>query len=125
MRGAFATVLWIVCGLGILGAVVALIQSHETWDELGDSSGALDREPRTAPSPGSHAAVIERAAEIRQLLEARNARRERRGEPPLDVEVELRRLAAPPIDAELRAEIRDHVVRTRTSTDRHGSRAKR
>jgi hypothetical protein len=44
------------------------------------------------------------------MLEARNARRARRGEPPLDVEHELRRLTAPAIDSALRAEIRDLVI---------------
>ena len=60
--------------------------------------------------PGSASALLERDTEIRQLLEARNARLERRGEPPIDVEQELTRLTAPQIDAELRAEIRDLVI---------------
>jgi hypothetical protein len=44
------------------------------------------------------------------MLEARNARRRRRGEPEVDVERELGRLTAPAIDDELRGEIRDLVV---------------
>ena len=44
------------------------------------------------------------------MLEARNARRRRRGEPELDVEEELSRLTAPAVDDELRAEIRDLVI---------------
>ena len=48
------------------------------------------------------AAALERDTEIRQLLEARNARRVRRGEAPVDVEQELRRLTAPLVDAALR-----------------------
>ena len=66
-----------------------------------------DSRPRSA-EPG--AALLERDAEIRQLLEARNARRERRGEQPLDIEEELARLTAPQIDGALRAEIRDLVI---------------
>ena len=54
--------------------------------------------------------MLERDTEIRQLLEARNARRLRRGEQPLDVEQELARLTAPRIDGALRAEIRDLVI---------------
>ena len=44
------------------------------------------------------------------MLEARNARRRRRGEPELDIDAELSRLTAPAIDGELRAEIRDLVI---------------
>ena len=44
------------------------------------------------------------------MLEARNARRRRRGEPDLDVEAELARLTAPAVDDELRSEIRDLVI---------------
>ena len=44
------------------------------------------------------------------MLEARNARRARRGEPPIDVEQELAKLTAPRFDAELEAEIRQLVI---------------
>ena len=62
----------------------------------------------------------ERNAEIRQMLEARNARRARRGEPPLDVEQELARLTAPMIDPELRGEIRDLVIARNKRRERLG-----
>ena len=48
--------------------------------------------------------------EIRQLLQARNARLLRRGEPPIDVEQELARLTATRIDSALPSEIRDLVI---------------
>ena len=70
----------------------------------------MDGEGAREPTPGSAAALLERDTEIRQLLEARNARRLRRGEQPVDVELELKRLTAPAIDPELRAEIRDLVI---------------
>ncbi len=44
------------------------------------------------------------------MLEARNARRRRRGEDELDIDQELSRLIAPAVDDELRGEIRDMVV---------------
>ena len=110
MQAAFGTVLWIVCAVGIVFAVAALVTSGKTWDEYGKSRLLLDRELSGAPRQGSAAALVERDVEIRQMLEARNARRLRRGEPPLDVELELGRLTAPGIDAELRSEIRDLVV---------------
>src|SRR5918992_6185543 len=50
-------------------------------------------------------AAAEREAEIRQMLEARNARRAARGEAPVDVDAELRALDAP-ADPELREEVR-------------------
>jgi hypothetical protein len=110
VQASFGTVLWIVCGLGIVFALAALITAGQTWDEYGKNHLLLDRELGGTPKPGSAAAVVERDVEIRQMLEARNARRARRGEPPIDVEQELRRLTAPQIDSELRSEIRDLVV---------------
>jgi hypothetical protein len=110
MHPEFGTVLWIVCALGIVVAFVSLILSGKTWEEYGRSRMVLDHDLMRGPRPGSAAAILERDTEIRQLLEARNARRERRGEPPIDVEQELQRLTAPKIDAELRQEIRDLVI---------------
>jgi hypothetical protein len=111
MQDAFAPVLFSVCGLSILGALIALIRTRKTWEDYGKSSRlVMDRDLAHGAQPGSPAAVVERDTEIRQLLEARNARRERRGEPPIDVEQELARLTAPAVDAELRGEIRDLVV---------------
>ena len=111
MQDAFGPVLFLVCGLSIFGALLALITTSKTWEEYGKSSRlVMDRDlPQGAPL-GSAAALLERDTEIRELLEARNARRTRRGEPPIDVERELARLTAPAIDAELRGEIRDLVV---------------
>lgn len=109
MQSAFGTVVWIVCGVGVLGAVVALLLSGRTWADYGKNHLTLDTESERAPR-GSAAAALERDLEIRQLLEARNARRRRRGEPVLDIEHELARLRAPAIDPELRQEIRELVV---------------
>jgi hypothetical protein len=110
VHAAFGIVVWVVCGLGLLAAFAALVLSGKTWEEYGKDRLLMERESPTGPKPGSAAALLERDAEIRQLLEARNARRQRRGEPPIDIEAELRRLTAPAIDADLRAEIRDLVI---------------
>lgn len=110
MQGAFEPVLFIVCGLGIVGAVVALISASKTWREYGKSRLLMERDEGAAPPAGSAAALLERDSEIRQLLEARNQRRERRGEAPLDIEQELSRLNALQIDGQLRAEIRELVI---------------
>ena len=91
VHGAFAIVLWVVCIVGILAALVALVASRKTWEEFRESALVMDSEAPRAPPAGSVAADLERDAEIREMLEARNARRARRGEPPLDVEAEVQR----------------------------------
>jgi hypothetical protein len=110
MQSAFGTVLWVVCALGIVLAFLALALSGKTWEDYGKNRLLTESELGGGPAAGSAAARQERDIEIRQLLEARNARRARRGEPPIDIEFELSRLTAPAIDDGLRAEIRDLVV---------------
>src|SRR5579884_3378599 len=115
MHSAFGYVIWIVCGIGIVIAGFALASSGKVWEEIGKRGLLMERERGfagggTGASAMSAAAVAERDTEIRQMLEARNARRARRGEAPLDVEDELRRLTTPAVDDALRAEIRDLVV---------------
>lgn len=110
MQAAFGTVLWIVCAFGVVVAIVLLILGRKTWEEYGKNSLVMEGERPDQARAGSVAAMIERETEIRQMLDARNARRARRGEPPLDVEQELARLSEPHIDGALRAEIRELVV---------------
>lgn len=110
MQAAFATVLWIVCGSAIVIAFVALALSGKTWEEYGKNALLMDGDSPREAKQGSAAALLERDDEIRQLLEARNHRRERRGETPIDIESELRRLTTPQIDSDLRQEIRDMVI---------------
>jgi hypothetical protein len=109
VQSAFGIVVVAVVLVGLVCAVVALIASRKTWEEYGRSHLLMDSEQRR-PAASSPAALGERDDEIRQLLEARNARRRRRGEAPLDVESELSRLSTPQIDDELRAEIRQLVL---------------
>src|SRR5581483_730651 len=110
MQGAFEPVLFIVCGLGILGAVLALVSASKTWKEYGKSQLLMERDQDAGPAAGSAAALLERDSEIRQLLDARNHRRERRGEPPLDIDRELSRLTALQVDGQLKAEISELVI---------------
>ena len=116
MQAAFGTVLWIVCGVAAVVAVVALVRSGSTWSELGKGGLVMDRdETRARPSPP--VSVAERDEDIRAMLQARNARRLRRGEAPLDIEAELTRLTAPgaaavagtDVDPELAEEVRQLV----------------
>jgi|SRR5579884_252021 len=108
-HAAFGIVIWVVCLTAIVIAVIALVSSHKTWDDYGKGHLLMDSELPPSPRSSSPTALHERDEEIRQMLEARNERRRRRGEPPIDVEQELSRLTAPQIDPELRQEIRDLV----------------
>ena len=94
----------------MLGAVIALISGRRAWDDYGSDHLLTDSELPRGPAAGSIGALQERDTEVRELLEARNALRARRGEPPVDVEAELARLTAPAIDPALRDEIRDLVI---------------
>ena len=81
---------------------------------LGRSGLSLD-EPDLRPEPvaGSPAAHAEAQEEIRQMLEAKSARSERRGDGPIDIDAEMAALtaAAPaPADPALREEVRQLVV---------------
>jgi hypothetical protein len=107
VNSTFNVVIWVVCVLAVLIAFGALIFSRKTWEDYGKGTIVMDRE-----ASGTTASSGERDTEIRQMLEARNERRARRGEPPIDVEDELARLtaSAPAIDPALREEIRQLVV---------------
>jgi hypothetical protein len=91
------------------------------WDSMGTGPFAILSEQPPRRAPGSPPVPVDpaiQAAEVRQMLEAKSERRRRRGEAPLDVEAETRRLLAAAerprgkaaIDAELRAEVRQLVV---------------
>ncbi|HEX2411954.1 MAG TPA: hypothetical protein VHJ39_12365 [Solirubrobacteraceae bacterium] len=107
MADAFAIVLFVVVGVAAVVAVWALVTSSGSYDRIGRGGLSIgdDRPARRDPVPPA-AAAAEREAEIRQMLEARNARRAARGEPPQDVEAELRALTAPPAGPELRDDVR-------------------
>jgi hypothetical protein len=95
-------------------------RSASAWSSFGKGPFAINSEvlpsPRGAPAPLDPAM---QAAEVRQMLEAKSARRQQRGEPALDVDAEAERLLTTDeekprgeeaIDAELRAEVRQLVV---------------
>ena len=110
VHGALGTLIWIVLIVAAVIALAAITSSGKAWDELGKDHMLMDRDTRQSPRSGPGSVVQERNEEIRQMLEARNARRARRGEEPVDVEQELRRLTdQPQIDPQLRQEIRELV----------------
>ncbi len=96
-------------------------RSAESWRSFGKGPLSIDAEeppPIRNAAPARPVDPAIQAAEVRQMLEAKSERRRRRGEPPLDVAAETRRLlagaeqpeGAEAIDAELRAEVRQLVV---------------
>ncbi len=108
MHASFNTVLWVVCVVAVIVAVAALISTRQTWQDFGKNGLLMDSDAKSRPAASS-VSDQERDEEIRQMMEARNARRLRRGEAPLDVEQEIARLTPPSVDPELQSEIRDLV----------------
>jgi hypothetical protein len=105
VHAAFGIVLFVVVAVGILVAVASFVGRSGLYDQIGRGGLMMDsalREPEiTTPAV--------REEEIRQMLEAQNARRERQGRPLLDIDAETARLLKPQIDAGLREEIRQLV----------------
>jgi hypothetical protein len=96
-----------VVAVAAVAAIVSLVYGRGAYDRIGRSDMSFDRD---ATAPAAQADPF-RDAEIRQLLEARNARRAARGEPPADVDAELQALTAPD-DPGLREEVRTLVEAT-------------
>jgi hypothetical protein len=106
----FGTVLIAVAVLAVVAAAVSFWGSGRIYGVLGRDGGLhMEREPLRSVASGSGPEAQE---EIRQMLEAKSARRERRGEAPLDVDAELFALTQPPagIDPGLRDEVRQLVI---------------
>jgi uncharacterized membrane protein len=111
MQEAFGIVIFVVVGISAVLAVVSLLFRERTYDQIGRGGIGDDREIRpAAPSAGGAIDTGEREEEIRQMLEARNARRAAHGGAQVDVEDELARLTAPAVDPALREEIRELVI---------------
>ena len=123
MQQAFGIVLFAVVGIAAVLAVVLFAGSGEVYRQIGKGALSLrdgtDR-PDGEPVAGSAQATAERDIELRQMLAAKNARRARRGEAPLDVEAELAALVRPQIDAGLEGEIRDLVLARNARRARRG-----
>jgi hypothetical protein len=113
LQDAFFPVLLAVVVGAALVAIVTFIGSGRLYDQIGRGGLSLNEDApygRTAGAAPQETAGV-REDEIRQLLVARNEHRARRGQAPLDVEDELRRLtASTDVDPALRAEVRQLVV---------------
>ena len=123
MESAFPTVLIVVVILAAVAATIAFIGAGRIYQGIGKGAFALDEPDRPigGPAPGTAAYEAEAAAEIRQLVEAKSARREARGEAPLDIEAEIAALTRPaPADEGLRDEVRQLVVASNERRMRRG-----
>jgi hypothetical protein len=105
---AFGTILIAIAVVAVLAAALSYWGSGSVYRRIG-REGGLDMERER---PAASASPAEAREEIRQLLEAKSARRQARGERPLDVEAELAALSdvPAPADAGLRAEVRQLVI---------------
>lgn len=116
MESAFGVVLFVVVFLGAIAAVISFLGSSELYDKIG-RGGIVPQRGQGRPTEAQQhrfAVLHRRRRRARRrdppALAARNERRSRRGEEPLDVEAELQRLTAPAVDAGLREEVRSLVV---------------
>jgi hypothetical protein len=112
MQEAFGIVIFAVVGISVVLAVVSLFFRGRAYDQIGRGGIGDDREIRPAAPSGGAVDLGERDDEIRQMLEARNARRAARGEATVDVEQELQDLTRPSAaaqDPEILEEVRTLV----------------
>jgi cytochrome P450 len=110
VEAAFPLVVIVICVVAIVVAFATFVGAGKIYENLGRGAFALDESDRpTGPEPGSSASRAEADAEIRQMLEAKSARREARGEAPLDIEAEMAELTAPAGSATGDDELRDEV----------------
>jgi hypothetical protein len=109
-------------------AAAAFARSGPAWRGIGKGPFAIEQElPPTRlaqPQPPVDRALQE--TEARQMIEAKSYRRRQRGEAPLDVEAEVRRMLASPgaagpgIDEKLREEVRQLVLASNERRMRRG-----
>ncbi|MEA2350036.1 MAG: hypothetical protein QOG86_977 [Thermoleophilaceae bacterium] len=124
MESAFAIVLFVVVGVAIVAAVIALVTSGGAYGQIGRGGMSIGDERQASGGPAAPPGMggvltpgqaAEREAEVRQMLEARNARRAARGQPAGDVDAELAELlrgpaaAAAAIEPGIEAEVRQLV----------------
>jgi hypothetical protein len=107
-RMEFGTIIIVVSVVAVLVAAASYWGSGRMYRSIGASDLVMEREAGTSAAAPDSAEARE---EIRQMLEAKSARRQARGEEPLDVDAELQALTQPAGgDPGLREEVRQLVV---------------
>jgi hypothetical protein len=108
MQAAFPIVVFGTVGLSVVMSIVFLLSKGSMYDEIGsggfpsEGEGSSSGESPFGQSGSDYDSIAmnpefqraEREQEIRQMLQARSERRERRGEPALDVDAEVAQLMA-------------------------------
>jgi hypothetical protein len=119
---AFGTVLIAACVVAIVVAAVSYWGSGRLYGGIGRGQLGMDRARPRAGRPAQVAGPAEAREEIRQMLEAKSARRQARGEAPLDVDAELAALmrGSPQHDPALRDEVRQLVIARNERRRRQG-----
>jgi hypothetical protein len=108
----FGTVIWIIVLVVAPIAAVLFAGAFGILEQLGRGGMAMEERPhRPVPVANSPAALAEREADIRQLVQARHDRGLARGEPALDVEAEVDRLMALDPSAQPESEQQDAALR--------------
>ena len=117
---AFGTVVIVLAVVAVVVAAASYWGSGRLYSGLGKGEFGMDHDRRQASPASPHGA--EAQEEIRQMLQAKSARREARGEAPLDVDAELAALteAAAAADPALREEVRQLVVARNERRARQG-----
>jgi len=109
MQEALGIVIFVVVGVGAVLAIASLFGRSRLYDDIGRGGLSIgeDRDSR----PAAPVSAAEREDDIRQMLEARNARRAAHGQPAVDVEAELAELTRPSAarDPEILEEVRTLV----------------
>jgi hypothetical protein len=120
------TVILIVVLVAIpFGVLSFALGARQVFDEIGKGAFGMDHDPKASEGPAMPASPAAREAEIRQMLEAKAFRQNARGQSPLDVDAELKRLLEQPVadvrgDPSLVAEVRDLVIARNTRRLRRG-----
>ncbi len=92
-------VIIIVVLIAVPIAAIAFAGAGAVYREIGKGMFAMDHEnPSAGPSLESKAGRAAQQAEIRQMLQAKAYRQRERGEEPLDVDEEMRRIQTPKVD---------------------------
>jgi Spy/CpxP family protein refolding chaperone len=117
---AFGTVVIVLAVVAVLVAAASYWGSGRLYGGLGKGGFGIDHDEQRAPVAAPQS--VEAQEEIRQMLEAKSAQREARGEAPLDVEAELAELsrAEPTGDPALREEVRQLVIARNERRARQG-----
>lgn len=106
-------------------AAIAFAGAGAVYREIGKGAFAMDHDGASSdPDVSTGAGRAIQQAEIRQMLEAKAYRQRERGEAPLDVEEEMRKVNSPAVDVRadpaLIEEVRQLVVARNQRRLRHG-----